>query len=105
MAKKDEEYDEIFGTLDEDKKVKADGDKQMSEYFRRVFSTPDGKVVLHQLLLDLQFFNCKISTEREIALNNYAKFMIFKRLKCDNTKEITNNLLNNSNITREETNG
>lgn len=89
MAKKDEEYDEIFGTLDEDKKVKADGDKQMSEYFRRVFSTPDGKVVLHQLLLDLQFFNCKISTEREIALNNYAKFMIFKRLGCNNDKQIS----------------
>ena len=89
MAKKDEEYDEIFETLDEVNKVKADGDKQMSEYFRRVFSTPDGKVVLHQLLLDLQFFNCKISTEREIALNNYAKFMIFKRLGCNNDKQIS----------------
>ena len=89
MAKKDEEYDEIFGTLDEDYKVKADGDKQMSEYFRRVFSTPDGKVVLYQLLLDLQFFNCKISSEREIALNNYAKFMIFKRLGCNNDKQIS----------------
>ena len=105
MIKKDE-VDEVFEALEEDAKEKIlECDKLMTECFRRVFSTPEGKIVLHQLLKDLEFFNCKISNEREIALNNYAKFMIFKRLKCDNTKEITNNLLNNSNITREETNG
>ena len=27
------------------------------------------------------------------VLNNYAKFMIFKRLKVDNTKQITNLLM------------
>lgn len=89
---------------DEEKKKIIDSDKKMTEYFRRVFTTHDGRIVLEQILIDLKFFS-ECVTETDIALNNYAKFMIFKRLKCDNTKEITNNLLNNSNITREETNG
>lgn len=88
-----EDYDEVFKDLDEDyedkKKIIEERDKKMTECFRRVFSTPDGKIVLHQLLKDLEFFNCKISNEREIALNNYAKFMIFKRLGCNNDKQIS----------------
>ena len=28
-------------------------------------------------------------TDTDIALNNFAKFMIFKRLKCDNYKQMT----------------
>ena len=89
MAKKDE-VDEVFEALEEDAKEKIiECDKLMTECFRRVFSTPDGKIVLHQLLKDLEFFNCKISNEREIALNNYAKFMIFKRLGCNNDKQIS----------------
>lgn len=89
MAEEDE-VDEVFGALDEDTESKViERDRQMTEYFRRVFSTSDGKIVLHQLLTDLQFFNCKISSEREIALNNYAKFMIFKRLGCNNDRKIS----------------
>lgn len=89
MVKKDE-VDEVFEALEEDAKEKIlECDKLMTECFRRVFSTPDGKIVLHQLLKDLEFFNCKISNEREIALNNYAKFMIFKRLGCNNDKQIS----------------
>ena len=89
MAKKDE-VDEIFEALEDDAKEKIlECDKLMTECFRRVFSTSDGKIVLHQLLKDLEFFNCKISNEREIALNNYAKFMIFKRLGCNNDKQIS----------------
>ena len=89
MAEKDE-VDEVFEALEEDTDKKIiECDKLMTECFRRVFSTPDGKIVLHQLLKDLEFFNCKISNEREIALNNYAKFMIFKRLGCNNDKQIS----------------
>ena len=89
MAEKNE-VDEVFETLEEDANKKIlECDKLMTECFRRVFSTPDGKIVLHQLLKDLEFFNCKISNEREIALNNYAKFMIFKRLGCNNDKQIS----------------
>lgn len=91
MAFSDDDFEEIFGSVDEDKRKKIqERDQKMTECFRRVFSTSDGKLVLHQLLTDLQFFNCKISTERDIALNNYAKFMIFKRLGCNNDRQITN---------------
>lgn len=84
------EVDEVFDALEDDAKKKIlECDKLMTECFRRVFSTPDGKIVLHQLLKDLEFFNSKISNEREIALNNYAKFMIFKRLGCNNDKQIS----------------
>ena len=64
-------------------------DKRMSEYFRRVFSSKDGRVVLHQLLTDLRFYD-ECVTETDVALNNFAKFMIFKRLKVHNIKQITN---------------
>jgi hypothetical protein len=94
MAKKDE-VDEVFEALEEDAKEKIlECDKLMTECFRRVFSTPEGKIVLHQLLKDLEFFNYKISNEREIALNNYAKFMIFKRLGCNNDKQISDAIFN-----------
>lgn len=77
----------------EAEKINIERDKKMTECFRRVFSTPDGKIVLHQILEDLEFFNCRINSPQEIALNNYAKFMIFKRLKVDNTKKITEKLM------------
>ena len=73
-------------------KTVIERDKQMTEYFRRVFSSKDGRVVLNQILVDLKFFaECTDDTDR--ILNNYAKFMIFKRLKVDNTKQITNMLM------------
>lgn len=79
--------------LDDDAKKKiVEADKKMTEYFRRVFSTPDGKVVLEQLLIDLKFFD-ECVTETDTALNNYAKFMIFKRLKVDNKSKITRLLM------------
>ena len=60
----------------------------MTECFRRVFSSQEGRIVLHQLLEDLRFYDECIS-ETDVALNNFAKFMIFKRLKVQNKKEIT----------------
>ena len=91
----DNDFDKIMGTLDENKEDKIiEADKRMVECFRRVFSTDDGKRVLHQILLDLEFFNCKINSTQEIALNNYAKFMIFKRLGCNNDKQISDAIFN-----------
>ena len=87
----EEDYNEIFGVLDgvdDDAKVIAERDKRMSECFRRVFSTDEGKPVLHQILTDLKFYEENV-TETSIALNNFAKFMIFKRLKCDNYRQMT----------------
>ena len=90
MASKNEsDYDKIMGTLDSDAESEViERDKRMSECFRRVFSTDDGRLVLHQLLTDLRFYD-ECITETDVALNNFAKFMIFKRLKCDNYKQIT----------------
>jgi hypothetical protein len=91
----DEDYDKIFGELDEDKRnIIIERDKRMTECFRRVFSTDDGKRVLHQLLLDLEYFNYQINSPQETALNNYAKFMIFKRLGCNNDKQISDAIFN-----------
>ena len=83
------DYDRIMSTLEENpEKEILERDKQMSECFRRVFSTDDGKKVLFQILTDLRFFK-ECVTDTDVALNNYAKFMIFKRLRCDNYKQMT----------------
>ena len=86
----DNGYDKIMGALDEDPNADIiERDKRMSECFRRVFSTDEGKKVLHQILTDLRFYD-ECVTETDVALNNFAKFMIFKRLKCDNYRQMTN---------------
>ena len=77
---------------DEYEKKIIEADKRMTKCFHNVFSSPEGKEVLHQILTDLKFYD-ECVTETDIALNNYAKFMIFKRLKVDNKKQITELLL------------
>lgn len=77
---------------DEAAKTVIERDKQMTEYFRRVFTSKDGRIVLQQILTDLKYFD-ECVTETDLALNNYAKFMIFKRLKVDNRSKITNVIL------------
>lgn len=87
----DNEIDEIFGKLDGEpdaRKIIEERDRRMTECFRRVFSTSDGKIVLHQILTDLRFYD-ECITETDMALNNFAKYMIFKRLKVDNKEQIT----------------
>ena len=83
----------LDNALDDDYENKIiEADKRMVKCFRNVFSSPEGKEVLHQILTDLKFYD-ECLTETDIALNNYAKFMIFKRLKVDNKKQITELLL------------
>ena len=84
------EYDKIMGSLegDTEQEVVIERDKRMTECYRRVFSTDEGRLVLHQILEDLMFYK-ECVTDTDIALNNFAKFMIFKRLKCDNYKQMT----------------
>ncbi|MBO7733351.1 MAG: hypothetical protein J6S67_12375 [Methanobrevibacter sp.] len=77
---------------DEAEKKVIEADKKMTEYFRRVFTSKDGRIVLQQILTDLKFFDECID-EQDRVLNNYAKFMIFKRLKVDNKSKITNLLM------------
>ena len=85
-----DEFDRIMGTLEgeSEQEVVIERDKRMSECYRRVFSTDEGRLVLHQILTDLRFYD-ECNTDTAVALNNFAKFMIFKRLKCDNYKQIT----------------
>ena len=88
------EYDRIMRALDGDTEQEEiiEADKRMSERFRRVFSTDEGQIVLHQILKDLRFYS-ECVTDTDIALNNYAKFMIFKRLRCDNYKQMTSAIM------------
>ena len=90
----DNGYDKIMGALEGDSEQEAiiERDKRMSECYRRVFSTDEGRLVLHQILEDLRFYD-ECVTDTDIALNNFAKFMIFKRLKCDNYKQMTNAIM------------
>lgn len=76
----------------EAEKIVIERDRKMTECFRRVFSSQDGRIVLHQLLEDLRFYD-ECVTDTDVALNNFAKFMIFKRLKVDNKKKITNQIM------------
>jgi len=43
--------------------------------YRNVFSTPHGKVVLADILLELRFFQ-EIKTEEDKFLSNYAKRLL-----------------------------
>ncbi len=86
------EYDRIMADLDGDaneKEIEKERDKRMTECYRRVFSTDEGRIVLHQILTDLKFYDHENLTETSVTLNNFAKFMIFKRLKCDNYRQMT----------------
>ncbi|MBO7735119.1 MAG: hypothetical protein J6S67_21325 [Methanobrevibacter sp.] len=87
------DYDEVFAPLEEGfSELTEKCDKMMTDCFRRVFSSPDGRIVLEQILTDLCFYReCK--TEKENVLNNYAKFMIFNRLRINNKRQITSMLM------------
>jgi hypothetical protein len=51
----------------------------LQRVFRRVFLSPDGQIVLRELLNDWSFFDvCK--TDQQRVLNDYAKVFIHDRL-------------------------
>jgi hypothetical protein len=57
---------------------------RLVETCRKVFGTPEGKIVLNMLLTDLYFFD-RAGNPEEGALNNYAKFFIRERLGVGDT--------------------
>lgn len=76
----------------EEKKVELEEQKEMQKTFREVFSNYDGKKVLNVILNDLLFFQpCK--TERDVALRNYATFLLEERMGFKDTISIVENLL------------
>jgi hypothetical protein len=63
--------------------------ERLAETCRRVFGTPEGKIVLNMLLTDLYFFDRTHDTDED-ALNNYAKFLIRERLGVGDTVTLSN---------------
>lgn len=61
---------------------------QLVEICKQVFGTNEGKIVLNMLLTDLFFFE-NTHTEKEQALNEYAKFFIRERLGVSDTKSLS----------------
>lgn len=69
-----------------EQKLKESNDK-IVRMFRELFSSPNGQIVLNQLLTDLRYFDeCK--TEDDTALSNYAKFLIKERLGVNVNKKL-----------------
>lgn len=66
--------------------------KKERQMFREVFSTPHGRIVLTQILLDLKYFSV-CTNEQDTALSNYAKFLLQERLDINDTKKIVNALI------------
>lgn len=65
---------------------------KLQEAFHKVFETDDGKKVFNALLNDLHYFSiCK--TEGEIALRNYATFLLNQRMGIKDTLFVTNHLV------------
>jgi hypothetical protein len=60
---------------------------------REIFSTPNGAIFLSVLLDDL-YFTRPATTEREVALKNYATYLLKERLGLTNdTLAVTTSLL------------
>jgi len=62
--------------------------EMLVEACRKVFGSVEGKIVLNMLLTDLFLFEDAI-TERDRALNEYAKFFIRERMGVRGTKSLT----------------
>ena len=50
--------------------------KEKQDRYHNIFSTPQGQIVLHDMLKDLNFFKVT-SDENGVALNNYAKHLLY----------------------------
>lgn len=62
--------------------------KALQQMFRKVFSTPEGKVVLNTILNDLRYFS-KAEYESEYILSDYAKTLLHDRLGITDTMAVT----------------
>lgn len=58
---------------------KADKERQKQiSLYQQVFNTEAGRLVLTDILNDLQFFSMQTKTPEELALSNYAKTLLYK---------------------------
>lgn len=86
-----------FSKLDEElnasKKDEAEKENlELQETFRRVFNNYDGKKVLNVILNDLKMFDRCIN-ERDMALRNYATYLLMVRMGYNDTVSMTEALL------------
>lgn len=51
--------------------------RELSMTYRRVFNTPDGKIVLKDILEDLKHFD-SAQNQEDTILQNYAKVILYK---------------------------
>lgn len=70
-----------------------EANKLLVKYFREVFGTEHGKIVLGVILEDLYYFN-STGNERTAALSDYAKKLLAERLRINNTKKIVDAFFN-----------
>lgn len=69
-------------------------DLLLSDY-QRTFNTHHGRRVLHHMLVNLQFFAVDLELERDIALRNFATFLLNQLgiWRTDNEETIIDNLM------------
>jgi hypothetical protein len=61
-----------------DGKTRGEQERELRELYRRVFSGPFGQKVLTHMLVELGHFNTVGGTEKEVALQNYAKLLLHR---------------------------
>ena len=73
---------------------------------RKVYSTPEGRALLADMLNDLKFFD-RLETEADMVLHNEAKALLYKLgiWREHNITEIVNALMNMPYINKEKTDG
>lgn len=88
-----EKLDEELGHKSVESKMKEIEEvKELQKTFRDVFSNYDGKKVLNVILCDLKYFD-SCNNERDMALRNYATFLLEERMGFKNTVSMTEKLL------------
>ena len=88
-------YEKLDDELSDKPKLDEEQRKEnaeMQKTFRKVFSNYDGMKVLNVILSDLKYFDV-CNNEREMALRNYATFLLEERMGFKNTVSMTENLL------------
>lgn len=72
--------------------TEAEAEKKLVSYFREVFGSEHGKIVLGAILEDLYYFS-STPDDKTAALCNYAKTLLSTRLGINNNIKIVDALL------------
>ena len=67
-------------------------EEEVKRLMRRVFSTEDGKKVFNIILTDLYYFDL-VRNDKEVTLQNFAKYFVNERLGIKDTVAISNFML------------